>query len=125
MYRKVIPTHCGQGTSSESEVDVNIDPLNLDGNEVGWYIDHQMEIMLNDAFRYEENSPIMGRNVQTDAFYNMMQSAQQALYEGCTTHNELSAIMSLLSIKSEHNISNQCFNDVVHNPNSKLNSIRF
>ena len=52
--------------------------------------------------------------MQVEAFYNMLESAQQPLYDGCTTHSELSATMRLLSIKSEHNISNQCFNDDVH-----------
>jgi len=93
---------------------MNIVPVNLNGNRVRVYNDHQMEAMLNDAFRYAENSPIMGRNVLVEVFYNMLQSAQQALYEGCTTHSELSAAMRLLSIKFEHNISNRYFNDVVH-----------
>ena len=42
----------------------------------------------------------------------MLESAQQPLYEGCTTYSDLSAAMRLLSIKFEHNTSNQCFNDV-------------
>jgi len=84
------------------------------GTEVGGYDDHHMKTMLNDAFRYEENNPVIGCNVHTEAFYNMLQSTQQPLYEGCTTHGELSTAIRLLSIKSEHNMSNQCFNDVVH-----------
>ena len=61
-----------------------------------------MKAMLNDAFRYEENSPMTRCNVQAESFYNMLQSTQQPLYEGCTTHGELSVTMSLLSIKFKH-----------------------
>jgi len=69
-------------------------------NEGGEYNDHHMETMLSDAFRYENDTPVAGRNVQAEAFYNMLESAQQLLYEGCTTHSELSATMRLLNIKS-------------------------
>jgi len=44
----------------------------------------------------------------------MLRLAQQPPYEASTTHNELSATMMLFSIKSQHNTSNRCFNDVVH-----------
>ena len=73
-----------------------------------------METMASDAFRYENDTPLTGRNVKVEAFHNMLELAQQALYEACTTHSELFAAMRLLSIKYEHNMSNQCFNDVVH-----------
>ena len=36
---------------------------NHDENEVGGYNDHHMQTMLNDAFRYEENSLVNGCNV--------------------------------------------------------------
>jgi len=73
-----------------------------------------METMLNDVIG--SNVVNMGEapNASAEAFYNMLQSAQQPLYEGCTSHSELSAAMRLLSIKSTHNMSQRCFNDIVH-----------
>ena len=47
-------------------------------------------------------------------FYKLLEATQQPLYEDCNNHSELSAAMRLLSIKSEHNMSNHCFDDVLH-----------
>jgi len=46
--------------------------------------DHRMEVMLNEAFRYEENNIMDGSNVNAEVLYNMIQATQQPLYEGCS-----------------------------------------
>ena len=79
---------------------------NHDGNEDEEYNDQHMKTMSNIAFRYEETSLVPRRIVHAKVFYNMLQSAQQPLYEGYTIHSELSTIVRLLSIKFDHNMSN-------------------
>ena len=78
----------------------------------GGYDRHQMETMLNDAFRSDEINIDTGMNTNAKAAYSLLHSAQQPLYKGLHTHTELSAAMRLLSIKSEHNMSDRCFDDV-------------
>ena len=113
-HGEVVPTHNGEATSSNIGVHLNIEDHTFDSTERGGYNDHHMKTMLSNIFRRDNDTPVSGRNVQAKTFYNMLESAQQSLYEGCTTHSKLSAAMRLLSIKSEHNMSNRCFNDVVH-----------
>ncbi|RDY00010.1 hypothetical protein CR513_16860, partial [Mucuna pruriens] len=43
----------------------------------------------------------------------MLNSAQQPLWPGCKTTSELSAAITMLSLKSKHNMSQACFNDVM------------
>uniref|UniRef100_A0A7C9DL29 Transposase-associated domain-containing protein n=1 Tax=Opuntia streptacantha TaxID=393608 RepID=A0A7C9DL29_OPUST len=113
-HGEVEPSHYGEGTSSNIGVHFNMEDPNFDDDDGSGYTHHHMETMVNDVFGWDNDTPVSGRNVQAENFYNMLESAQQPLFEGCSTHSELSAAMRLLSIKSEHNISNRCFNDVVH-----------
>ena len=43
----------------------------------------------------------------------MVQAAQQPLYDGCSTYSELSAVVRLLSIKSDYNMPQNYFNEIV------------
>jgi len=95
-------------------VHFNIDDHSFDSADSGGYNHHHLETMLTDVFRWDNDTLVSGCNVEAETFYNMLESAQQPLYEGCSTHSELSTAMRLLSVKSEHNMSNCCFNDVVH-----------
>ena len=81
-------------------------------DDAGGYNDHHLDVMLNNAFRYEESTVVDGPNVNATSFYIMLEATQQLLYEGCSTYSELSTAMRLLSIKSEHNMSNRCFDDI-------------
>jgi len=51
-------------------------------------------------------------NVNTEAFYTMLESAQKPLYEGCNI-SKLETTARLSSIKSSHNMSQFCFNKMV------------
>ena len=67
-------------------------------------------IMANQNVREEESS------TYREPFYNMVQAAQQPLYDSCsttTTHSEVSAAVRLLSIKSDYNMPDNCFNEIV------------
>ena len=81
---------------------------------MGGYHHHHMDAMVNDALRYGESNVVDGPNENAALFYNLLQATQQLLFESCSNHIELSAAMRLLSVKSEHNMSNRCFDDVLH-----------
>ena len=55
-------------------------------------------IMANQNLREEESSTCR------ESFYNMVQAAEQLVYDGCSTHSELSSMVRLLSIKSDYNM---------------------
>ena len=52
-------------------------------------------------------------NMEAAKFYEMLNSAQQPLWPGCKNTSELSAAITMLNIKSKHNMSQACFNDVM------------
>lgn len=52
-------------------------------------------------------------NAAAQQFYQMLDAAKTPLWEGCEDHSELSASVRLLSIKSDYNMSEQCYNEVV------------
>ena len=56
-------------------------------------------IMANQNLREDESS------ICPEPFYNMVHAAQQPLYDGCSTHSELSTVVRLLSIKSDYNMA--------------------
>jgi len=52
-------------------------------------------------------------NSDDQKFYDLLQAAQKPLWPGCTNHTELSFAVRLLTIKSEGNMSQQSFNEMV------------
>jgi len=76
------------------------------------YVD-RMEDMVDDAIIANQNVREEGLSTCWEPFYNMVQAAQQSLYDGCSTHSELSAAVRLLSIKSNYNMPQNCFNEIV------------
>ena len=68
--------------------------------------------MLHAAFQANEMNMSSLHDVNPEAFYTMLESVQRPLYEGCDI-TELETSMRLLSIKSGHNMSQHCFNEVV------------
>ncbi|CAK8533967.1 unnamed protein product [Lathyrus sativus] len=57
----------------------------------------------------EEEPP----NMEAKLFYDMLNSTQQPLWPGCKNTTELSAAIKMLSLKSKHNMSQACFDDMV------------
>ncbi|XP_068504318.1 uncharacterized protein [Phaseolus vulgaris] len=58
---------------------------------------------------YMEENP----DLETRNFFNMLAAAQAPLWEGCENHSELSASLEALSLKSDYNMSEGCFNRMV------------
>ena len=52
-------------------------------------------------------------NKEAKIFYELLQSAQRPLWDGCVDHSELSMAVRMLSIKAEGNISQQTFDDIL------------
>ncbi|XP_027187904.2 uncharacterized protein [Cicer arietinum] len=52
-------------------------------------------------------------NMEANQFYKMLNSAQQPLWPGCKNTTELSASITMLGLKSKHNMSHACFDDVM------------
>ncbi len=55
----------------------------------------------------EESPDLMSMHL-----YDMLHAAEQELWHG-STHSQLSAISRMLSIKSKHNFSERCYDDIV------------
>ena len=66
--------------------------------------------MVNDVFNQHIPEP---PNPDAQRFYDLLNALQRPLWDDCTNHSELSFALRLMSIKSEHNMSQSCFNEVV------------
>ena len=51
-------------------------------------------------------------NMEAARFYEMLNQAQEPLWDGCDTLTTLSSAVQLMSLKSDHNMSQECFNDL-------------
>lgn len=51
-------------------------------------------------------------NPDAQTFYDMLQAADQELWPGCQSHSQLSLVARLMSLKSENNMSQKCFDQV-------------
>ena len=72
--------------------------------------DHNhMENILHAAFQANEMNMSSHHDVNPEAFYTMLESAQKSLYEG-SNKTEFETSVRLLNIKSRHK---HCFNEVV------------
>lgn len=63
-----------------------------------------------DQFEPQQEEP---PNREAKLFYDLLQSAQRPLWEGCDTHSELSMAVELLTIKSEGNMSQKGFDKLL------------
>ena len=52
-------------------------------------------------------------NPDAQMFCDLLNALQRPLWDDCTNRSELSVGLRLMSIKSEHNMSQSCFNEVV------------
>lgn len=52
-------------------------------------------------------------NPEAHWFYDMLKSIDTSLYEGCTKYSQFSTIVRLLYIKSENNMSEKCFDQIL------------
>ncbi|XP_016195660.1 uncharacterized protein LOC107636683 [Arachis ipaensis] len=106
----------------ESPLHLNVDYNNQEGTcsspHASVPIRNSYESMVVDATgpelmsqfeEYMEKPP----NAEAKKFYDLLQSAQRPLFEGCVGHSELSMAVKMLSIKAKGNVSQQIFDDFV------------
>ncbi|XP_057999061.1 uncharacterized protein LOC131177905 [Hevea brasiliensis] len=62
------------------------------------------------AFENMEEPP----NLNAQKFYDMLNAAEEELWPGCERHSQLSAVARMLNIKSEHHLSEKCYDAIVN-----------
>ena len=71
--------------------------------------------MILDAIGPEFENDFMKEapNLNAHKFYDMLNAIDEKLWDGCTTHSQMSAVARLLHMKSEHHFSERCYDDFI------------
>ena len=69
--------------------------------------------MIGDAILAHQNVRDKESSTCEEQFYNMVQAAQQPLYDCYSTHSEFSTAVRLWSIKYDYSMSQNCLNEIV------------
>ncbi|KAK6784233.1 hypothetical protein RDI58_017687 [Solanum bulbocastanum] len=99
------------GINTGDEIGANKTPINpyrtmvLDAAGPSFNLDSDVFDMDID----EEEPP----NQNAKEFFEMLKAAEEPLFDGCRTHSPLSAVCRLLNIKSESNMSDNCYNQIL------------
>ena len=72
-----------------------------------------VEAMVNDVIITNEVNVNEQPNVEAQAFYDILQATQRPLWDGCSNQTELSNVVRLMSIKSNYNMPENSFNEVI------------
>ncbi|XP_024964408.1 uncharacterized protein LOC112504697 [Cynara cardunculus var. scolymus] len=91
--------------ASHQDVGQSSNPI-VDHNE--GYFQMVNDHMVHDAMTWEEQTP----NPSTQGFYNMLQTVDEPLWDGCKTFSKLGAATSLLHWKAECNVPETTYNRV-------------
>ena len=73
---------------------------------------NHMENMLHNAFQATQMNMSGSPDANPKVFCTIFEFAEQPLYEGCNV-TKLETSVRLLNIKSSHNMSQHCFNEMV------------
>ena len=67
--------------------------------------------MVYDAIgpQFKANIVEESQNTTAQNFYDMLNAANQEVWPNCQTHSQLSVIARMLHIKSEHRLSERCY----------------
>ena len=52
-------------------------------------------------------------NLNAQKFYDMLNAVDEKLWDGCTTHSQMSTVARLLHMKSKHHFSERCYDDFI------------
>ncbi|XP_072079067.1 uncharacterized protein [Arachis hypogaea] len=117
-----MPRYWCWDSHGESPLHLNVDHDNQEGTcsspHANVPIRNSYESMVVDAAGPELMSQFEEHmeeppNAEAKKFYDLLQSAQRPLFEGCMDHSELSMAVKMLSIKAKGNVSQQIFDDFV------------
>nr|XP_009598167.1 uncharacterized protein LOC104094019 [Nicotiana tomentosiformis] len=86
-------------------------------------IENQYRTMVLDAIGHSFNFESDGFNLDGEEeqpptrnaqeFFDMLKASEEPLFDGCVNHSTLSAVCRLLNIKSEFNMSDNCYNQIL------------
>jgi len=111
LYRKGFVKNCWYWTS-HGEEDNSEAGAASSSHSMNFDYDHNDENHMENMLHANEMNISSHHDANPEVFYTMLESGQRPLYEGCNI-TELETSMRLLSIKSGHNMSQCCFNEVV------------
>ena len=71
--------------------------------------------MILDAIgpKFENDFMEEAPNLNAQKFYDILNAVDEKLWDGCTTHSQMSAVARLLHMKSEHHFSERCYDDFI------------
>ncbi|XP_072071887.1 uncharacterized protein [Arachis hypogaea] len=117
-----MPRYWYWDSHGESPLHLNVDHDNQEGicssPHANMPIRNSYESMVVDAAgpelmsQFEEHME-EPQNAEAKKFYDLLQSAQRSLFEGCIDHSKLSMAVKILSVKAKGNVSQQILDDFV------------
>jgi len=88
--------------------------------ELGYFQQMIMDHVGPSTAHYLQAEPTIGPehmkenfSCETQKFFDMFVAVQAPLWEGCQNHSQLSVCLEALSLKSDYNVSEGCFNRMV------------
>ena len=71
--------------------------------------------MILDAIgpKFENDFMEEAPNLNAQKFYDILNAADEKLWDGGTTHSQMSEVARLLHMKSEHHFSERCYDDFI------------
>ena len=71
--------------------------------------------MILDAIgpKFENDFMEEAPNLNAQKFYDMLNAVDEKVWDGCTTHSQMSEVARLLHMKSEHHFSERCYDDFI------------
>jgi len=72
----------------------------------------RLQNMVDDIMVVCQENEYEPLNPTTQRFYEKLNTAQRPLWPGCNNHTELSLALRMMSIKSDYNMSQSCFNEI-------------
>ena len=104
--------------TSHGEVEPNVG-VNMHHSSSSMDVEHddyngvdRLQNMVDDIMKVRQENEYEPPNPSTQRLYDKLKVAQRPLWPGCNTHTELSLELRMMSIKSDYNMSQSCFDEV-------------
>jgi hypothetical protein len=64
---------------------------------------------------YVDQCPIINTepNIDTTKFFDILKDSNESLWDGCTSHSKLSIVAQVLTIKSDHRLSEAGYDKII------------
>ena len=104
--------------TSHGEVEPNVE-VNMHHGSSSMDVEHddyngvdRLQTMVDDIMGVHQENEYEPPNPSAQRFYDKLNAAQRPLWPGCNNHTELSLALRMMSIKSDYNMSQSCFDEV-------------